>query len=253
MAPEILMLLKSNGVGGYSSAVDYWSLGITVYRLLTGKLAFSDDEVGTFLYAREPKCSADVDAYLTGNINASSTTVGVYDNRPPAYMAFMYKLTENTTLSPNAVDFVQRLLEIDEGRRLGGSSACDVREVKKHPFFSSIEWSALLQKSFQPPCIANNLMNTSVSKPELRGETDAHFTSALRLLPRHVMNSSDGILKHHASFEGMLVKLSKDARRSVHERDNKRLAHLRQLVNHPVFAANVYDIGLGLKKYFNSW
>lgn len=48
------------------------------------------------------------------------------------------------TISPEARDFMERLMTLDPEKRLGYNGA---EEVKKHPFFASINWETLLTES----------------------------------------------------------------------------------------------------------
>ena len=45
-----------------------------------------------------------------------------------------------TEISPEAKDFIQRLLSLDPSNRLGANG---VEEVKEHPFFAGIDWDAV--------------------------------------------------------------------------------------------------------------
>ena len=72
------------------------------------------------------------------------------------------------------------MLERDPSRRLGAGPD-DAEEVKRHPFFSDINWDRLAKKSIPPPF-----------KPVVRSDIDvsnfdAEFTSELAVdsLPNH--------------------------------------------------------------------
>jgi serine/threonine-protein kinase RIM15 len=45
------------------------------------------------------------------------------------------------TLPPSAIDFIERLLELDPTKRLGANG---VHEIRSHPFFEGINWETLL-------------------------------------------------------------------------------------------------------------
>lgn len=45
--------------------------------------------------------------------------------------------------------YLYQLLTKDPTKRLGSSSK-DAEEIKKHPFFKGIDWSAILQKKVKP-------------------------------------------------------------------------------------------------------
>eukprot|EP01129_Flabellula_baltica_P012646 TRINITY_DN5734_c0_g1_i1.p1 TRINITY_DN5734_c0_g1~~TRINITY_DN5734_c0_g1_i1.p1 ORF type:complete len:440 (+),score=86.89 TRINITY_DN5734_c0_g1_i1:84-1403(+) len=102
----------------YTSKVDWWAFGMIVYEMATGYPAFeSDSQSGVF------------NLILEGNI------------KYPDY------------LSPELVDLIKRLTEIDPELRLS-----DPTHIKNHPFFSDINWTLLLNRRVRPPYI-----------PDLRG------------------------------------------------------------------------------------
>ena len=45
-------------------------------------------------------------------------------------------------MSPEAHDFIDRLLTLDPKKRLGAN---EIDEVKKHPFLDTINWSTLMK------------------------------------------------------------------------------------------------------------
>ena len=51
-------------------------------------------------------------------------------------------------LSPEAADLVTKLLTRDTALRLGAHGA---GEIKRHPFFSSVDWTALAERRVTPP------------------------------------------------------------------------------------------------------
>ncbi|XP_052894584.1 uncharacterized protein LOC128301942 [Anopheles moucheti] len=110
MAPEILKPLKD----GHDTAVDWWSVGVLTFELLTGASPF----------AAEPN---DIAKRIT------ETEAIIPEN-----------------LSPEATDFIRKLLVKDPRRRLG-SGKTDASELKSHPFLRSINWSRLIRKQIQAP------------------------------------------------------------------------------------------------------
>lgn len=109
IAPEVVTTKP------YNKSVDWWSLGILIYEMLTGYTPFYDQ-----------------------------TPMKTYENillghvRYPSY------------LHPDAVDLLQKLITKDLTRRLGnlqgGSS-----DVKSHPWFSEVIWEKLLSKDIETP------------------------------------------------------------------------------------------------------
>ncbi|XP_063475062.1 serine/threonine-protein kinase N2-like [Symphalangus syndactylus] len=101
----------------YTRAVDWWGLGVLIYQMLVGDYPFlGDDEEKLF------------DSIVNDEVN---------------YPRF---------LSTEAISIMRRLLRRKPERRLGASKK-DAEDVKKHPFFRLIDWSALMDKKVKPPFI----------------------------------------------------------------------------------------------------
>jgi len=130
MAPEMVKLMgqpRSERVG-YTQAVDFWSLGVTVYKLLTGTRPFKRHAYQQYVEAgttRLPDGSREYEHFLK-NISF------------PPY------------ISVNAKDFILRLLDASERTRLG-SDHQGMEGLKNHEFFKGIEWDKLSQKHVIPP------------------------------------------------------------------------------------------------------
>ena len=107
MAPEVV--IKSPGHG---KPADWWSYGIFMYDLLTGRSPFHSNRG-----KRETK-----ERILRG------------------------KFTIPPFLSAEATDLLRRLLRRNVDKRLSTSIA-----VKAHPFFALVEWDLVAQKAYQPP------------------------------------------------------------------------------------------------------
>eukprot|EP00049_Salpingoeca_infusionum_P022705 m.8271 g.8271 ORF g.8271 m.8271 type:complete len:847 (-) comp5339_c0_seq2:2563-5103(-) len=111
-APEVLL----PGVH-YSKPADWWSLGIMIFQLLTGRTPFRQSG--------------------EGKNDADSIMRRVVEEDP--------KYPEDF---PDAArDIVSQLLEKDPSKRLGTRGAS---EVRAHPFFHEIEWYALLDHKIEP-------------------------------------------------------------------------------------------------------
>ncbi|KAJ2745870.1 hypothetical protein GGI20_001816 [Coemansia sp. BCRC 34301] len=114
MAPEIL-----NAAVSYDFSVDWWSLGILLYEMLTGGVPFK---------GKVPEKVAK---------NIAKTKV----NYPP-YM------------TPDARDLIVRLLRKKPEQRLGyGANGID--KIKKHRFFRKVDWERLEKDhdSLTPPIV----------------------------------------------------------------------------------------------------
>ncbi|KAF5748558.1 Phosphatase 2c putative isoform 1 [Tripterygium wilfordii] len=109
LAPEIV---QGNGHG---LPADWWALGVLIYFMLQGEMPFGswrESELDTF--AKIAK----------GQLN----------------------ITES--LSSEAVDLISKLLEVDEGTRLGSQ---DPDSVKSHPWFHGVDWNGIRDCSFPVP------------------------------------------------------------------------------------------------------
>ncbi|KAJ8579876.1 Pkinase-domain-containing protein [Rhizopogon salebrosus TDB-379] len=108
LAPEIL-----NG-HGYNKAIDWWTLGVLLYEMLSGLPPFYD-EVTDKMYQK----------ILTD------------------------PLVFGSDIGTEARSILTSLLNRDPSKRLGVNGA---EEIKKHPFFvNHIDFKRLLQKKIQPP------------------------------------------------------------------------------------------------------
>mmetsp|Transcript_27627 Transcript_27627/g.49854 ORF Transcript_27627/g.49854 Transcript_27627/m.49854 type:complete len:130 (+) Transcript_27627:717-1106(+) len=68
-------------------------------------------------------------------------------NKEEMYRNIMNKPVEmKPHFSPNASDLLRSLMKIDSRKRLA-----DAAEVKRHPFFETINWEQLAAKEVKPP------------------------------------------------------------------------------------------------------
>lgn len=106
LAPELLL------GQGYTKTVDWWTLGVLLYEMLTGLPPFYDENTNEMYrkILQDPlQFPADIDR--------------------------------------DAKSILTRLLDRDPARRLGSGGAS---EIKAHRFFETIDWKRLLQKKIQP-------------------------------------------------------------------------------------------------------
>lgn len=107
LAPELLL------GQGYTKTVDWWTLGVLLYEMLTGLPPFYDENV----------------------------------------QEMYRKILEDPLRFPDDVDKDARhllvaLLTRDPTKRMGASGSA---EIKAHPFFRDIDWKKLMAKKIQPP------------------------------------------------------------------------------------------------------
>ncbi|XP_030669428.1 serine/threonine-protein kinase N2-like isoform X2 [Nomascus leucogenys] len=113
----------------YTRAVDWWALGMLIYEMLVG------------------------DSPFFGVVEEK-----VYDNIVNGEVRYP------RFLSTVAISIMRSLLRRNPEQRLGATEK-DAEDVKEHPFFWLIDWSALMDKKVKPPFI-----------PTIRGREDvSHF------------------------------------------------------------------------------
>ncbi|KAI9741836.1 MAG: hypothetical protein M1834_000224 [Cirrosporium novae-zelandiae] len=108
LAPELLL------GHGYTKTVDWWTLGVLLYEMLTGLPPFYDENTNEMYrkILQEP-------LHFPG-----------HEIVPPA-----------------AKDLLTRLLDRNPEKRLGANGAS---EIKAHHFFHAIDWRKLLQRKYEP-------------------------------------------------------------------------------------------------------
>eukprot|EP01034_Spumella_vulgaris_P024697 gene24697-31071_t len=125
------------GQGGdgvvYNQSVDWWSLGVTMFKLLTGVRPFTDESISRLV----DMCTALYDQ-VQENIHSKD------------YVALFQKIDFPPSLSPECQDLITRLLDVNDKTRLGCGPTGDL-EIRSHPFFASIDWDDLEHKHTEPP------------------------------------------------------------------------------------------------------
>lgn len=108
MAPEIIQ-----GASIKNPELDWWSLGVMMFEMLTGIPPFNDETVEQIF-----------SNILNLKIPWDQLTIG----------------TGEGEIHPEAADLMAKLLVIDPEKRLGANGAA---EIKKHPWFKGIDWDNL--------------------------------------------------------------------------------------------------------------
>lgn len=128
----VVMLNQSSADrSGYTNAVDWWSLGITVFKLLTGYKPFE---------LKKKKQAIAEDASLFPEPKREF----------PEYSILFDDIIFPRYITPIANAFITSLLSVSETDRLGyGINGAE--NVKKHPFFEGIVWDKLVTKHQVPP------------------------------------------------------------------------------------------------------
>jgi serum/glucocorticoid-regulated kinase 2 len=137
-APELLLSQ------GYTNTVDWWTLGILLYEMLTGLPPF---------------------------YNENSNEIYRKILSEPLYFPDVVPLT--------AKDILTKLLNRKPEQRLGANGAS---EIKAHPFFQSIDWRKLLQREYEPPFKPKNPDDGQIlSETMLNNPNDSQMLSETTL------------------------------------------------------------------------
>lgn len=214
MAPEMLMLQHMVDEDGYTEAVDYWSLGITMYRLVTGEMPFHDTHVTQFMnYQKdavaEPQCSTPSAATAARNATVAANKRMEHPAFEKAVKKLTYLVVENYGCS-SAMDIILALLEADATRRIGCGRA-GVREIKQHAFFENISWRSLEQKKVMPPYLPTMSKATTPKRMDSRN------------VPAFDQNVVPAAQDAHANFEAMMLDIGRSdwLRQKIADRDQE--------------------------------
>ncbi|XP_038665664.1 ribosomal protein S6 kinase alpha-5-like isoform X1 [Scyliorhinus canicula] len=148
MAPEIIQ----GGSSGHDKAVDWWSLGVLVYELLTGASPFTVDGAKN---------------------SQSEISRRILKNDPPF----------SVEIQPTAKNLIQKLLKKNPKQRLG-SGPTGAGEIKSHAFFQGLNWRDLAIKAIKPPVkpVIQNELDVSNFAEEFTRMDPAYSPAAL---PQH--------------------------------------------------------------------
>lgn len=102
---------------GHTFAADWWSFGVLMYEMLTGNLPFHGSN-------RQDTMNQIL-----------KTKLGMPEN-----------------LSPEAQSLLRALFKRNPQNRLGASPD-GIEDIKKHEFFATVDWKALVNKKVRPPFI----------------------------------------------------------------------------------------------------
>ena len=132
MAPEMVIMMNqpSHSRRGYTNAVDWWSLGITMFKLLTGYKPFEE---------KSNQMSEEEDSLFPSA-----------KKEFPEYAMLFEDIVFPRYISNLAQDFIRQLLNVSEINRLGfGHNGFE--NVMKHPIFADMNWDLLVTKRLEPP------------------------------------------------------------------------------------------------------
>lgn len=145
---------------GYSTDVDWWSLGATLYEMAVGRAPFWSPSIGG-TYERIIRC----------------------DVRMPDHLSPHIKSLLSGYVSQYHLKLTHRLLSSSDVR-LGHS---DVSEIRKHPFFTGVDWT---KKPSSAPQIAPQPIDLGTLAQSFVHDFDDDFSEVTF---DHFFNSSPGL------------------------------------------------------------
>ena len=126
MAPELIGTQWGQDKG-YSKAIDWYSLGILMYELFYGKTPYTEQDEQTILQKK-------VD----------------YHND---------KILFSRNMDTDAKSLIKKLTQKIYSKRYGSHRKNGVENIKKHKFFSEINWDEIENMNSEVPKPIRNYMN----------------------------------------------------------------------------------------------
>jgi len=138
MAPEILREQD------YGRAVDWWAFGVFIYEILLAQVRPSFSFFLFFSFFPLPpllltNTFSNIYFFATQSPFKGDEEEEIFDSILDGHVHYPPKL------APDAVSILQQLLESDPKKRLGGGPE-DAAEIKRHPFFKGVDWTAVMEK-----------------------------------------------------------------------------------------------------------
>eukprot|EP00904_Undaria_pinnatifida_P007968 jgi/Undpi1/4300/HiC_scaffold_17.g07666.m1 len=120
--------LKKTKSEMHNESVDWWSLGITTYKMLTGELPY--DIAGRSWH----------------------DSLFAFCCPEPTWKKLHAEVKYPWFMSPSAAAFLSALLEPNPIKRLGAGPT-GIEDIKSHPFMEGIDWGLLEAKHVEPPYV----------------------------------------------------------------------------------------------------
>ncbi|TPX36492.1 hypothetical protein SmJEL517_g01316 [Synchytrium microbalum] len=125
----------------YDHAVDWWSLGVLIFELCSGKTPFGDD-----------------------------TSERIYDNIQAG------RIKWHPLIKGACKDIIRRLLDLDSDRRLG-SGPTGASDLKNHPWFKNLIWKKVETRQITPPYIPSCERPEVLEEQHLKSGGEDHAES----------------------------------------------------------------------------
>ncbi|XP_039199483.1 ribosomal protein S6 kinase alpha-2 isoform X2 [Crotalus tigris] len=190
---------------GHTQSADWWSFGVLMFEMLTGSLPFQGK-----------------------------------DRKETMALILKAKLGMPQFLSIEAQSLLRALFKRNPSNRLG-AGLDGVEEIKRHPFFATIDWNKLYRREIKPP------FKPAVGRPEDTFHFDPEFTSRTPTDSPGVPPSANA---HHL-FRGFSFVASNLGQEPVQQEPHKATVHpiVQQLHGNNIHFTDGYeireDIGIG--------
>ncbi|NXF37929.1 KS6A2 kinase, partial [Nyctibius bracteatus] len=190
---------------GHTQSADWWSFGVLMFEMLTGSLPFQGK-----------------------------------DRKETMALILKAKLGMPQFLSIEAQSLLRALFKRNPSNRLGAGFD-GVEEIKRHPFFVTIDWNKLYRKEIKPP------FKPAVGRPEDTFHFDPEFTSRTPTDSPGVPPSANA----HNLFRGFSFVASNLVQEPAHQDVHKMTVHpiVQQLHGNNIHFTDGYeikeDIGIG--------
>ncbi|XP_054838509.1 ribosomal protein S6 kinase alpha-2 isoform X1 [Eublepharis macularius] len=190
---------------GHTQSADWWSFGVLMFEMLTGSLPFQGK-----------------------------------DRKETMALILKAKLGMPQFLSIEAQSLLRALFKRNPSNRLG-AGLDGVEEIKRHPFFGTIDWNKLYRREIKPP------FKPAVGRPEDTFHFDPEFTSRTPTDSPGVPPSANA---HHL-FRGFSFVASNLVQEPAQQEGHKITVHpiVQQLHGNNIHFTDGYeikeDIGIG--------
>jgi serine/threonine protein kinase len=194
-------------VVGYTPHVDFWSLGVLMYKLLFGSMLFSDEQIASLVAYM---CWSD-----TIRAEMAPDYLGDYS------MFLELRIGSQSGASSDMQAFLTQLFTIEWRNRIG-SGQHGVDEIKKHPCFKSIDWHRLYHKRVLPPYMPSSVLPSSCDLMEPVHDSFLDMIMACGDKSCNLSMPYDGLQQHFHSWYFVSNDVLRD---EVRIEDKKRDLH----------------------------